>query len=120
MFTLAYGKTFIQTRETIMLKFIFYFKNSFEVVIFKFKSNSFTEFIVTKNVIFHPMNVEFCKCFIIVVVQWLNYVSLFGTTRTAARQASLSFTVSQSLLKLMSIESVMPSNHLNLCGFFKL
>ena len=34
---------------------------------------------------------------------------------TAARQASLSFTVSQSLLKLMSIESVMPSNHLILC-----
>ena len=34
---------------------------------------------------------------------------------TAARQASLSFTISQSLLKLMSIESVMPSNHLILC-----
>ena len=34
----------------------------------------------------------------------------------AARQASLSFTVSRSLLKLMSIESVMPSNHLVLCG----
>ena len=37
------------------------------------------------------------------------------TSWTAARQASLSFTISQSLLKLMSIESVMPSNHLNLC-----
>jgi len=35
------------------------------------------------------------------------------TPRTAAHQASLSFPVSQSLLKLMSIESVMPSNHLN-------
>ena len=34
---------------------------------------------------------------------------------TAARQASLSFTISQSLLKLMSIESVMPYNHLILC-----
>ena len=34
---------------------------------------------------------------------------------TAARQASLSFTISQSLLKIMSIESVMPSNHLILC-----
>ena len=34
---------------------------------------------------------------------------------TAARQASLSFTISQSLLKLMSIETVMPSNHLILC-----
>ena len=37
------------------------------------------------------------------------------TPRTAAHQASLSFTNSQSLLKLMSIESVMPSNHLILC-----
>ena len=42
-------------------------------------------------------------------------VWLFATSRTAARQASLSFTVSQSLLKLMFIESVMPSNHLILC-----
>ena len=37
------------------------------------------------------------------------------TPWTAARQASLPFTISQSLLKLMSIESVMPSNHLVLC-----
>ena len=37
------------------------------------------------------------------------------TPRTAARQASLSFTISQSLLKFMSVESVMPSNHLILC-----
>ena len=41
--------------------------------------------------------------------------SLTVTPWTAASQASLSFTVSQSLLKLMSIVSVMPSNHLNLC-----
>ena len=40
---------------------------------------------------------------------------LFATPRTAARQASLSFTISQSSLKLMSMESVMPSNHLALC-----
>ena len=39
-------------------------------------------------------------------------VWLFGTPWSAARQAFLSFTVSRSLLKLMSIESVMPSNHL--------
>ena len=42
-------------------------------------------------------------------------VRLFATPWTAARQASLSITNSQSLLKLMSIESVMPSNHLILC-----
>ena len=41
--------------------------------------------------------------------------SLFVTPRTAARQAPLIFTVSLSLLKLMSIESMMPSNHLILC-----
>ena len=40
---------------------------------------------------------------------------LFATPRTAARQASLSITNSQSLLKLTSIQSVMPSNHLILC-----
>ena len=42
-------------------------------------------------------------------------VQLFATPRTAACQTSLSFTVSQSLVKLMSVESVMPSNHLILC-----
>ena len=48
-------------------------------------------------------------------VQSLSRVRLFATPWTAARQASLSVTNSQSLLKLMSIESVMPSNHLILC-----
>ena len=46
------------------------------------------------------------------VVQLLSYVWLFTTPWTAARQASLSFTISQSVLKLMSIQSVMPSNQL--------
>ena len=45
-------------------------------------------------------------------VQSLNPVRLFVTPWTEARQAFLSFTISWSLLKLMSIESVMPSNHL--------
>ena len=48
-------------------------------------------------------------------VQSLSHVQLFVTPWTAAHQASLSITNSQSLLKLMSIESVMPSNHLTLC-----
>ena len=48
-------------------------------------------------------------------VQSLSRVWLFTTPWTAARQASLSITNSQSLLKLMSIKSVMPSNHLILC-----
>ena len=48
-------------------------------------------------------------------VQLLSRVWLFATPWIAARQASLSFTSSQSLLKLMPIESVMPSSHLILC-----
>ena len=48
-------------------------------------------------------------------VHSLTCVQLFVTSWTAARQASLSITKSQSLLKLMSIESVMPSNYLILC-----
>ena len=48
-------------------------------------------------------------------VQWLSRVRLFVTPQTAAGQASLSITNTQSLLKLMSIELVMPSNHLILC-----
>ena len=49
------------------------------------------------------------------LLQLFSCVQLFATPWTAAHQASLSFTISQSLLKVMSIESVMPSNHLILC-----
>ena len=56
--------------------------------------------------------------FCFVVVQLLSHIWLFVTPWTAARQASLSFTVSQSLFKLMSIKLVMPSNHLILCHLF--
>ena len=45
-------------------------------------------------------------------VQSLNHAQLFATPVTAAHQASLSITNSQGLLKLMSMKSVMPSNHL--------
>ena len=51
----------------------------------------------------------------IVAVQSLSHVRLFFTPLTAAHQAYLSSTISQSLLKLMSTESVMPSNHRTLC-----
>ena len=51
----------------------------------------------------------------VVVVQSLSHVRLFVTPWTAARQSSLSITNSWSLLKLMSIELMMPSNHLILC-----
>ena len=52
---------------------------------------------------------------IVAVVQSLSHVQLFPTPWIAAHQASLAFTISQSLLKLMSIESVMLFNHLILC-----
>ena len=53
--------------------------------------------------------------FVVVVVQLLSCVQLCVTPSTAARQSSLSITNSWSLLKLMSIEAVMPSKHLILC-----
>ena len=58
--------------------------------------------------------VAYFHCFV-VVVQLLSCVRLFATPQTAAGQASLSFTNSQSSLRLTYIESVMPSSHLLLC-----
>ena len=55
---------------------------------------------------------------VVVIVQLLIHVQLFATPRTAACQASLSFIIARSLLKLMSTELVMPSNHLELCHPF--
>ena len=51
----------------------------------------------------------------VLLTKSLSLVRLFATPWTAACQAPLSFTISWSLLKLMSIESVMPSSHLILC-----
>ena len=57
---------------------------------------------------------------IIVIVQSLSWVWLFVTPWTATNQASLSFTISQSLLRLISIELMMPSNYLILCSLLLL
>ena len=65
-----------------------------------------------------PKDLSCCWCCnapAIVVVQSLSHVWLFATPWTTAQQSSLSFTISQSLLKLMSIKSMTPSNHLILC-----
>ena len=51
----------------------------------------------------------------VVIIQLFRHIWLYETPWTAACQASLSFTISWSLLKLMSIELMMPSNHLILC-----
>ena len=57
----------------------------------------------------------FSNFVVVVVIQLLSHVQLFATPWTEAHQASLSFTISWSLLKLMSVESVMRSNYLILC-----
>ena len=54
-------------------------------------------------------------CPVAVVVQSLSHAQVFATPWTAARQVSLSFTICCSLLRLMSIELVMPSNYLIFC-----
>ena len=63
-----------------------------------------------------PLSSETC----ITLVQLLSRVQLFDTPWTLAHQASLSITNSGSLFRLMSIESVMPSNHLIFCHPFLL
>ena len=78
-------------------------------------------FLGKKNVKYSTHSVISCKGNKIEItqsfssVQSLSRVGQFATPWTAARQASLFITNSRSLLKLMSIESVMPSNHLDLC-----
>ena len=62
-----------------------------------------------------PLPLLFNMVLEVFVIQSLNHVWLFATLWTAAHQASLSFTISWSLLKLVFTESVMPSNHLILC-----
>ena len=81
----------------------------------------------TFNIINHQGKISKSQCNIthtcylfLVGVQSLSWVRLFATPWTAARQASLSFTISRSLLRFVSIESVMPSNHLILCCPFLL
>ena len=62
-----------------------------------------------------PKRIFILREYFLCVVLMLSHVRLFVTLWTAARQVPLSFTISWSLPKLMSIKSVMPSNHLILC-----
>ena len=69
----------------------------------------------------HFYNLQFSYLLVLLLLVWLSsvqllsHVRLFAAPWTAVRQASLSITNSWSLLKLMSIASVMPYNHLILC-----
>ena len=74
------------------------------IIITECQISSFKIFSSAKNVIYT------IKCIRFSSVQSLSHVGLFATTWTAARQASLSITKPQSLLRLMSIDSVMPSS----------
>ena len=72
----------------------------------------------SRTLILQPSAIFMCfyiPCIRVSSVQLLSCVQLFVTPWTTAHQASLFITNSRSLLKLMSIESVMPSNHLILC-----
>ena len=73
-------------------------------------SEKFTYYILSKNHLRQLFSVCNCR-----LLQFSSVAQLFVTPWTAACQASLSITNSQSLLKLMTIESVMPSNHLIFC-----
>ena len=57
----------------------------------------------------------YSRCWLVAVVQLPSHVQLFEPSWTAAHQASLSFNISWNLLKLISIESMIPYNHLILC-----
>ena len=69
----------------------------------------------TARFLFAPSNLLVWGYQVFSSIQWLSHVQLFATPWTALCQSPLSITNSWSLLKLMSIESVMPSNHLILC-----
>ena len=61
------------------------------------------------------IDTSYFSLLLVALVQLLSHAHLFATTRAVARQASLSFTISWSPPEPMSIELVMPSNHLLLC-----
>ena len=93
------SKIYIRLLKDSVLGLNYYFLSAFPLFLPSF-------FVVVVPAVFFPL---------VVAVQSLSPVPFFVTPWTAACQASLFFTLSQSLLKPLSIESVMPSNHLILC-----
>ena len=90
----------------------FVFINCFRIFSLSLESRNFPRICVGERKLFF---LYFSVFLSVVVVPLFSRVWLFVTPWTAALQASLSFTVSQSLLKLISIELVMPSNHFIFC-----
>ena len=97
-------------------RFIFFLKH-FQYIIFTafWPARFLLKSLVINFLVFSLSLILLRLPYMFVVVQSLSHVQLFVTPWTVARQASLSITNSWSLLKLMSIELVMPSNHLILC-----
>ena len=92
--------------------------SGFHMVSFSFCLQLFLEYIVIfvcLNKIYTSPSISQKYFPLVVVVQSLSHVRFLATPWTVAHQASLSITISWSLLKRMSIESMMPSNHLVLC-----
>ena len=89
---------------------LFSFLGVWNITVFRLNNKKKMGMAVTKKI--PPLNIVML---LFIVVRLLSQVQPSATTWTAACQASLSITISQSLPQLMSIESVMPSNHLILC-----
>ena len=85
------------------------------IVHFKYLTILFVDYTPVKQKI--TKNKVKCRLvrLVVVAVESVSCIQLFVTSWTAARQASLSFIISRSLLKLISLESVMPPKHLILC-----
>ena len=105
-------------KPTILL-FVFYVSYLFFFILFFFWLPSLTFKFIVFNIWFFPLSANYPYLLYYYSqfssVQLLSHVRLFATPWIAACQASLSITNAQSLFKLMSIESVMPSSHLILC-----
>ena len=98
----------------IFVKVFQFYSEIIEITLHKFKGHSMVLFIfIQPKPDLRPSCCFFLELFF--SVQLLSCVWLFAISRSAACRASLSFTISRSVLKLMSNESVMPSNHLILC-----
>ena len=76
------------------------------------------QYLLNTHIHMHSHTLIHPQTHIVVVVQLLSHVQIFVSPWTAACQASLCLTICLSLLKLMSIKLVMPSNHLILCPSF--
>ena len=100
-------------REIVRFTYIVGDFDTIQLVIDKSSRQKISKDLVERNSITNQLDLN--DSYRIVVAQLLSHVWLFSTPWTEACQASLFFTISQRLFKLMSIESVMPSNHFILC-----